>query len=476
MSFISFSFLIFFSLLVICYHLIGFLKMKIGNSAILIQNVLLLASSFIFYAFSDLRFIPFLIYSIVVTYFSAFFCKNKVFLIFFLIADIVPLLAIKYCSLILQKQWIFPLGISFFTFQSVSYIVDTYTKKIPSDHNFLNIALFISFFPVISSGPIQRADKLIPQFKNIRCFDYDDSTIGMKIFAWGWLKKILIADKIAPYVNYVYGAYADRYGLALLLATFLYSFQIYCDFSGYSDMAIGVSRYLGFDVGKNFDHPYFSKSVGEFWRKWHISLSSWLRDYIYIPLGGSRVSVPRIYINLLVTFLVSGIWHGATWNFVVWGLLHGIFQCVGKTTGNFCDKKIPSPIRMLITFCLITFTWIFFRASNLTESLIIISKLIQIPLNVKDFILMMSDVGILGGIKTLFALDSGSFGLLSMGKIICLVLLFVIIEIITQKKDGIEIIKSKPSLIKNVLYIAFLYLFLFYVNFSSNTEFLYFNF
>ena len=293
-----------------------------------------------------------------------------------MLADLAPLLAIKYVPQVVGVHWIFPLGISFFTFQSVGYIADVYKKKIQAERNFLNVALFVSFFPVISSGPIQRAGNLITQLNQAHVFDYDDATDGLRLFAWGLFKKLCIADKLALYVNYVYGNVAEQHGLALLFATILYSFQIYCDFSGYSDMAIGVARYLGFDVEKNFDRPYLSQSVGEFWRRWHISLSSWLRDYVYIPLGGSRVALPRIYLNLMATFLVSGIWHGSTWNFVIWGALHGLFLCAERATKGARDKmKIPSWINVAVTFCLVAFAWIFFRAKNVSEAAVVVKKI-----------------------------------------------------------------------------------------------------
>ena len=255
MAFVSLSFVIFFFVLVISYHLIVNFSEQIGTKALVIQNALLFAAGLVFYAFADLRFLPFLFYVIAVSFLSEYLCKNKTSLIIFLIADLFPLLAIKYIPFIFHTHWIFPLGISFFTFQSISYIVDTYTKKNPTEHNFLNTALFISFFPVISSGPIQRAEKLIPQFKTLRHFDYDNATDGMKLFAWGMFKKFCIADRMAVYINYVYGHIAEQYGVAVLFATILYAFQIYCDFSGYTDMTTGVARYLGFDIGKNFDHP-----------------------------------------------------------------------------------------------------------------------------------------------------------------------------------------------------------------------------
>lgn len=474
MSFISISFAILFLILVILYHLTA----RVAKNPVLIQNILLLAASLVFYAFADLRFLPFLFYIIIISYIAGRFCKNKPFFILFLIADIAPLFAIKYCPLILHTHWIFPLGISFFTFQSVSYIVDAYTKKIPSEKNFLNVALFISFFPIISSGPIQRAGNLIPQFQNVRTFDYNNATDGMKLFAWGMFKKLCIADRIAVYVNYVYGNVNDGYGVAILLATILYSFQIYCDFSGYSDMAIGIARYLGFDVGKNFDHPYLSKSVGEFWRRWHISLSSWLRDYVYIPLGGSRVALPRIYLNILITFLVSGIWHGSTWNFVIWGLLHGAYQCIGRATKSFWERiKIPAIIRIFITFCLVTFAWILFRAENLHEAGIVISKIVQVPQNISQFFVMKDESGVKEAIRTLLALNDDGFGGLSgIIKLFAILCIFIFCELKTQRRDGITLIKSKSLLIRWILYTLLVYILLISINLSSNTEFLYFAF
>ena len=474
MSFISISFVIFFLILVVLYHLTA----RVAKNPVLIQNILLLAASLVFYAFADFRYLPFLFYIIIISYIAGKFCKNKTLFILFLIVDIAPLFAIKYCPLIFHTHWIFPLGISFFTFQSVSYIVDSYTKKIPSEKNFLNVALFISFFPIISSGPIQRAGNLIPQFLNIRNFDYNNATDGMKLFAWGMFKKLCIADRIAIYVNYVYGSAADQYGTALLLATILYSFQIYCDFSGYSDMAIGIARYLGFDVGKNFDHPYLSKSIGEFWRRWHISLSSWLRDYVYIPLGGSRVALPRIYLNILITFLVSGIWHGSTWNFVIWGLLHGIFQCIGRATKSLWEKiKIPSFIRIFITFCLVTFAWIFFRAANLQEAGIVISKIAQVPQNISQFFVIKGDLGLKETIRALFALNEEKFGGLSgMIKLLFILCIFIFCELNTQRLDGISLVKSKSLLIRWILYLIFILELLLLLPNSYSVNFIYQNF
>ena len=286
MPFISLSFEIFFIILVCLYHRAVYFE----KYALKLQRFLLLIASFIFYAATNLRFLHFLLYAIILSYISTQFLqknKNRIMLFIVIIADLLPLLFFKYAPVDWKGHILFPLGLSFFTFQSISYIVDVYKSKIEAQSLF-DTALFISFFPCVSSGPIQRAENLFPQLQKIHRFDYESATDGLKLFAWGLFKKLCVADRIALYVDHVYADAGSAAGTALLLAAFLYSFQIYCDFSGYSDMAIGTARFLGFDVGKNFDHPYLSRSVGEFWRRWHISLSSWLRDYVYIPLGGSR--------------------------------------------------------------------------------------------------------------------------------------------------------------------------------------------
>ena len=434
-----------------------------------------------FYAFADLRFVPFLFYIIALSYFAALALNSdgggynrRIVFALFIVADLLPLLFCKYNP----SHLIFPLGISFFTFQSASYIADCYKKKIEAERSLLNVALFVSFFPTISSGPIQRAGTLIPQFEKAHRFDYDCAADGLKLFAWGLFKKLCVADKIAAYVNYVYGGAESQYGTALLLATILYSFQIYCDFSGYSDMAIGVAKFCGYDVGKNFDHPYLAKTVGDFWRRWHISLSSWLRDYVYIPLGGSRVALPRIYFNLIATFLVSGIWHGAGWTFVIWGLLHGVFQCVGRATKSFWERaKFPAFVRIFITFCLVTFAWIFFRAQSLGQAATIIRKICELPKDAAAFFAMSAEMGIVGSIRTLFSfVDDACGGLKGMLCILCMLLIFVAASLLTKDKDGLEMVRSKPLLVRWILYAALCSLVLPALAGNSNTEFLYFAF
>ena len=453
MSFISFSFAVFFFVLAILYRVTA----RLGERAVLAQKILLLAASLAFYAFADFRFLPFLAYTMLVSYLGSLFCKNKAALFAFIAADLAPLLAVKYVPQATGAHWIFPLGISFFTFQSVGYIADVYKKKISAERNPLDVALFVSFFPVISSGPIQRAGNLIPQFNKAHNFIYDDAADGLRLFAWGLFKKLFIADRIALYVNYVYGNAADQRGLALLLSTILYSFQIYCDFSGYSDMAIGAARYLGFDVGKNFDHPYLSQTVGEFWRRWHISLSSWLRDYVYIPLGGSRVALPRVYLNLMITFLVSGIWHGSTWSFVIWGALHGIFLCAERATKNAREKmKIPVWINVALTFCLVSFAWIFFRAKNISEAAIVIKKIAAAPTEVLPFINLLKSNGLKEALHVMFSMVSEAGGVTKTAVTLAILFAFLAAQIATRNKSGMEVFKKQKFFIRWAIYIAFL--------------------
>ncbi len=478
MSFISLTFAIFFIIFITVYHLVGHFINNYG-AAVLTQKIIFLAANIIFYVYADIRFLPFLLYSILITYLSGRFSRNKMLFIIFIVASLAPLLFCKYNP----SHIIFPLGISFFTFQSIGYIVDSYKNDMAIQQNrggqrILDVALFITYFPVISSGPIQRADKLIPQFNIIHHYNYDDASDGMKLFAWGLFKKLCIADKIGLYVNFVYSNVNDKYGVAVLFATILYSFQIYCDFSGYSDMAIGIAKYCGFNVEKNFNHPYLSSSCGEFWRRWHISLSTWLRDYVYIPLGGSRVVLPRLYLNLIITFLVSGIWHGAGLMFVIWGLLHGIFQCIGRATNNIWEKiHVPKFLRVFITFCLITFAWIFFRAESLQSAGIVINKILYISQNISDFLSLKNTVGLKESIRILFAFTDDSFGGFSgMAVTVVMLFSFVCCEVVCKNQSGIEWIKKRPVVLRWCLYIILVSIILPNLVTNNNTEFLYFAF
>ncbi len=275
-------------------------------------------------------------------------------------------------------NWAIPLGISFFTFQAIGYLWDVYYKKIRAEKAIVDYMLFVSFFPQIASGPISKASELLPQIKKLHPFNYMQAVSGLKLLLWGMFLKVVVADRLGLYVDTVYRAYEHYSGITCLVASLFYSLQIYGDFAGYSLMAIGIAKTLGFDLINNFQRPYFSVSVTDFWRRWHISLSRWLKDYVYIPLGGNRCGRLRNYWNILITFLVSGIWHGANWTFIVWGILHGAFQIVEKALGF--QKYIGSNVlvkitRILITFLLVNFAWIFFRMPSLTEAWEVIIKI-----------------------------------------------------------------------------------------------------
>ncbi|MBR2611953.1 MAG: MBOAT family protein [Clostridia bacterium] len=281
---------------------------------------------------------------------------------------------------------ILPVGVSFYTFQTLSYVIDIYRGDIESEKNFFFYALFVSFFPQLVAGPIERPSNLIPQLKDPHPWQKNDFIKGAKHMLVGFFKKIVVADTISVYVDAVYHNPEGATGLGVLLATMLFAVQIYCDFSGYTDIAIGCARIMGIRLMKNFDHPYHAQSIKEFWSRWHISLSTWFRDYLYIPLGGNRKGKARRYLNLFIVFLVSGLWHGANWTFVLWGALHGIYQITGHLTISFRNRLLEKTgvakhrtlvrvIRTLITFLLVDFAWLFFRARTVTEAFTLIKQL-----------------------------------------------------------------------------------------------------
>jgi alginate O-acetyltransferase complex protein AlgI len=272
-----------------------------------------------------------------------------------------------------------PVGLSFHTFQAMSYTIEVYRRKVPAEKNLLQYALYVAFFPQMVAGPIERPSELLPQFHREPRITLAGVQSGLVQAAWGLFKKIVIADNVADFVKLVYGTPRQYNGTAFMLATTLFALQIYCDFSGYTDMALGLARMMGYDLRINFRQPYFSRSVGEFWHRWHISLSTWFRDYVYIPLGGNRVRLPRYYFNVLVTFAISGLWHGANWTFVVWGFLHGFYLIAAQVIGPYAARvsralhldhlpRLVNAARMLVTFGVVTFAWIFFRANNLGDA------------------------------------------------------------------------------------------------------------
>jgi D-alanyl-lipoteichoic acid acyltransferase DltB (MBOAT superfamily) len=323
-------------------------------------------------------------FTIVIDYFAGIYIeknearKRKIFLIASLIANIGVLAVFKYYNFLNENfsfllkgfglsnpipylQILLPIGLSFHTFQAMSYTIEVYRGHQKAERHFGIYALYVMFYPQLVAGPIERPQNLLHQFREKHHFDYDRVTSGLRLMAWGLFKKVVIADRLAIVVDTVYSQPQDFNSLSLIIATVFFSFQIFCDFSGYSDMAIGAARIMGFKLMKNFDKPYQSKSVHEFWKRWHISLSSWFKDYLYISLGGNRVTIPRWYLNLFVVFLVSGLWHGANWTFIIWGLYHGVFQIIERIS----KRKFGT----LITFILVMISWVIFRSSSIDQAI-----------------------------------------------------------------------------------------------------------
>ena len=351
--------------------------------------------------------------------------KKKKVLTFFVILTLFPLFFFKYFKFLSESlvsvvslggiymqleglNWAIPIGISFYTFQSLSYMWDVYYGKIEAEKHFLTYALFISFFPCIISGPINKASLVLPQIKNMRCyFDYAKAVEGLKLILWGMFMKVVVADRLGIYVDTVYDHYMNYSSLSCLMASFLYSIQIYADFGGYSLMALGVGKLLGFELTENFRRPLFSYSVTNFWRRWHISLSTWLKDYIYIPMGGNRCSKSRNYLNIIITFFVSGIWHGANWTFILWGMIHGVIQVLEKAFGlNQCHSRGTTKcVRVLITMLLITIAWVFFRMPNISDALGMIMHILSIENQTNFFWPDYNNYFILFGIVLLLLKD-----------------------------------------------------------------------
>jgi D-alanyl-lipoteichoic acid acyltransferase DltB (MBOAT superfamily) len=279
-----------------------------------------------------------------------------------------------------------PVGLSFHTFQAMSYTIEVYNRKAPAERSLLNYALYVAFFPQMVAGPIERPNQLLPQFHRDPHPGFERIRSGIEHALWGLFKKMVIADALSGYVSLIYKAPENYSGADLTLATLAFSLQIYCDFSGYSDIALGVARIMGYELRVNFAQPYFSRSIGEFWHRWHISLSTWFRDYVYIPLGGNRVRLPRYYLNLFVTFLISGLWHGANWTFVAWGAMHGSFLIFAQLTSSLRLKArkllllerapwLLAAFQRFVTFTLVTLAWIMFRAQNIRSAVYIAAHL-----------------------------------------------------------------------------------------------------
>ena len=392
MLFNSLAFLLFFPIVCVLYYAIPSTRVKV-------RNLLLLIASYYFYMNWEPAYAILLLASTVVTYLAAFgigHFRDKRKRTFCLVSGIILNLAIlflfKYYNFLSSNiedalrmsgfgihipefRMLLPVGISFYIFQALGYSIDVYRQTTKAEHDFMTYALFVSFFPQLVAGPIERSRNLLPQFRQQHRFNYDEVMSGIKLMVWGYFLKLVLADRCGLYVDAVFNNIEMHNGGSYLLASLLFPFQIYGDFGGYSLIAIGVAQVLGFHLMENFRRPYFACSIGEFWHRWHISLSTWFKDYVYIPLGGNRSSKSRQYFNLMVTFMVSGIWHGANWTFLCWGGLHGILLCIEKLLG--IGKKDYSGCKKLchwgVTFALVCLSWILFRASNLNDAVIVVS-------------------------------------------------------------------------------------------------------
>ncbi len=472
MVFNSFQFLIFFPVVVAVYFSLPFR----------FRQLFLLVAGYYFYMCFKPEYVIILAASTLIDYFLGLrigacptHTGKKRLLVLGLIHNIGLLAALKYLDFFSQSiatllkplnilfeakglELLVPVGISYYTFKKISYLIDVYRETREPEKQLSLFALYVSFFPEIMAGPIDRAGTLIPQFRKETRFDYQRVTDGLKLMAWGFFKKLVIADRLAAFVNKVYGNPTHYEGLSLAAATIYFSFQVYCDFSGYTDIARGAGKVLGFDLVENFNRPYFSRSIGEFWKRWHISLSGWLMDYLFLPIAYSisrHLKRPELLkikaetwaymVGILSTMLLCGLWHGASWTFVIWGFCHGFFLAVSfatkktrkkirKTLGIKKDSFIRNSFRVIFTFATVTFAWIFFRADTLSDALYIVTHLFS----GWSKVLIVS--GFLGALH---------FGLLKKELVVAMIsICFMLLVQLLRKDDTFEqmIVKQKPVL------------------------------
>jgi alginate O-acetyltransferase complex protein AlgI len=455
---------------------------------------MLLISSCIFYMAFIPSYILILFVTIIVDYLAAILIENsegskkKFYLIISIVSTclilfifkyfnffssslefIVNLTGIEYKSKLLDL--ILPIGLSFHTFQSLSYVIEVYRGKQKAEKHFGIYSLYVMFYPQLVAGPIERPQNLLHQFREFHKFDYDRVTDGLKLMLFGMFKKVVIADRLSVFVNQVYSSPTSFEGPALVMATIFFAFQIYYDFSGYSDIAIGSAKVMGFDLMKNFDRPYFSKSISEFWTRWHISLSTWFKDYLYISLGGNRVSAFRWQFNLFFTFLISGLWHGANWTYVIWGMLNGFYLVFSIWTfdiRNKIEKKLylsnNKIYKIIITFSLICFSWIFFRAKNVSDAIYIVSHLFTGFDNLISISYIRKTISEQGNIKTLEFI------------IACMLLIGMEIIHLIQRKYKIRDLISKNNIFMRWSIYYLLILSIIFLGVFNKNDFIYFQF
>lgn len=445
--------------------------------------ILLFAASYYFYMSWNAKYVFLILFTTIISYICALLLEKtdndklkKLYIFISLLMSFGVLFVFKYLNFAINifnrftplnlgtLNLLLPVGISFYTFQTVSYVIDVYRGKIKAEKHFGIYATFVSFFPQLVAGPIERSTNLLPQIKEEHKFDSDKAYYGIGLMLWGLFKKIVVADNLAIYVDKVYenvGAYS---GFALLLVTMMFAIQIYCDFSGYSDMARGSAKLFGVELMENFKSPYFASSIKEFWSRWHISLSTWFKDYLYIPLGGNRVGELRNYFNLVFTFLISGLWHGAGWHYIIWGGMHGVLQVVEKILGlnKKIENKLLLNIKRVFVFLLVTITWIFFRSNNIYDSVYILKNMligISSPLNyLKDGFV--------------------NLGINNVNTAMLLILYIVplgVYDYFSLKKDLIKELGKQNNIIKNLVAIIVIIVILFFAH-AGQSSFVYFQF
>lgn len=481
MLFNSISFAIFFPIVFMIYWILGKKSYKW-------QNIFLLLASYYFYGCWDWRFVFLLAFSTALDYYSGIKIHEaqnrslkKTWLIISVGLNLGFLGFFKYYNFFIDSfvdliekigfqahlptlSIILPVGISFYTFHGLSYVFDIYNDKIKPTRNIVNYTLFVSFFPLLVAGPIERATHLLPQIKRARVFTYERATDGMRQILWGLFKKMVIADNAAIYANAIFANYETASGSELFLGAVFFTFQIYGDFSGYSDIALGTARMLGFDLLKNFNFPYFSRDIAEFWRRWHISLSSWFKDYLYIPLGGSHGGNWMRIRNTFIIFIVSGFWHGANWTFIAWGTLNALFilpSIILRTNRNYLDvvakgKVFPNLkelFQVVITFLLTVIAWVFFRSNTITDAVLYVSKLFD---------------------SSLFSVPT--LNKAALGTLILIAFLLIVEWFGRENNYGIEkTFSNSPQLIRWSFY-AFIILLLGLFMATNETPFIYFQF
>jgi D-alanyl-lipoteichoic acid acyltransferase DltB (MBOAT superfamily) len=451
----------------------------------------LLTASCYFYMFFKPVYILILLFTIVIDYFAGLLLekttdpgKKKRWLVLSLVANIGILAVFKYYNFLNDNisglyallggknpipylNILLPIGLSFHTFQAMSYTIEVYRGNQKAERHFGIYALYVMFYPQLVAGPIERPQNVLHQFHERHYFNYDNAVTGLRLMLWGFFKKVVVADRLSVFTDMVYDSPNDYHGFQVILATVFFAFQIFCDFSGYSDIALGSAKVMGFDLMVNFNKPYFSKSISEFWRRWHISLSTWFRDYLYIPLGGNRVSAGRNYFNQFFVFMVSGLWHGANWTFVIWGSLHGAYLIVARLTGDtraairkalFIDRVpfIDKVVQGTVTFVLVCFAWIFFRAANISTAATIIT-------NGMDISRKQLGIYMLGK-------DTYNF-------ILCFVFILLMESVhwLLRKKDLNQLMNEQHYLVRWIAYIIFVLLIIDFGVFEDK-QFIYFQF